>query len=134
MTEIVSPQQIQGLKKIGNLIIPGDETFPSFAQIFNHANLTYVLEQMPSDDLKDLKLLLNFFYYCPIVGLKLLLFIIEQAATFSPGFTRYWPGINIFRLIRVGLRGICFTLYYGDEKITHLMGYSVAVYTQDLTD
>jgi hypothetical protein len=42
------------------------------------------------------------------------------------------PWVAVLRLIRIGLRGLVMSLYYGDSGVLERLGYRVSVYTDDL--
>ena len=81
---------------------------------------------MPETDLKDLKMLLGILALFPALLLAWLFRALE-ASPAVPG-----PVGSILRQIRIGMRGLIMSLYYGDKSVLGKLGYKVTVYTADL--
>lgn len=114
--------QISAVEKIGNIYIPGDTDLPSFQSSQCIQHLEKLLEPMPQKDKEDLGMLLWVFAFLPRPFVYLFILFIEKISDFKP-----LPGLGIFRLIRLGLRGLIFSLYYGHADVLKRMEYSVSV-------
>lgn len=102
--------QIAAINKIGNLMCPGDQEFPSFSKLGNVEHIDVLLNELPPSDLRDLKLLLLALGLLPSFLIKLFLDFIEIGAT--------WDNFlgTLFRTVKFGFRGIIFALYYSGLK------------------
>lgn len=120
-SRFLSAGQVRGLTRVGQVLAPGGGEYPSFANSGCIAQIDAVLETMPEADLNDLKMLLGIFGWLPRGLVYLTLSLLEVIAPW-----RIMPGV--VRLIRLGLRGLVFTLYYSDEKVLSLLGYRVTVH------
>lgn len=122
----LTERQIHGLEKIGDCLIPGDGELPSFSAS-GHARLAgRILDYMPEQDLGDLRMLLTVFSFLPRFYLRFFCWFLERARA-MPG-----PAGSILRFIRIGVRGLVFSLYYSGGKPHDVIGYKVGVYTADL--
>lgn len=124
-SKYLSAGQIQGVEKIGNVMFPGGEGFPSFIEIHCARHLDRILDYMPQQDLKDLGMLLSLMAILPAGMVRGFVCLLEMLSGF-PG-----PVGGLVRTIRIGLRGLIMSLYYGDPAIQELVGYDVSVYTAD---
>jgi hypothetical protein len=71
-------------------------------------------------------MLLGILAFFPRFAIAILFKLLEGAPS-VPG-----PLGAPLRLIRIGMRGVVMSLYYGDTRVLKAMGYQVFVYTQDL--
>ena len=122
----LNARQVHGLQKIGNAVLPGDSNFPSFSASNCIRHVDRILDYMPESDLKDLKILLGLFSFFPCFMLSVLFWLID-ASPALPG-----PIGSLLRLMRLGIRGLVFSLYYSDAAALGIMQYKVSVYTGDL--
>ena len=122
----LSPVQIRGIDKLGDSMLPGDSDFPRFSESHCVAQVDRILDHMPVSDLGDLKTLLGILGALPGWFAAFLIWVLERGAG-MPG-----PIGAQIRFIRLGIRGLIMSLYYGDEKVLQTIGYQVSVYTADL--
>jgi hypothetical protein len=122
MSKHLSASQIRAIEKIGDSMIPGEGEFPSFSSSGCSRHVDRIADYMPAGDLKDLKMLLSILAVFPLFLVALMVRFLEWGAT--------WPGpIGAqIRFIRLGLRGLILSLYYGDSAITDKVGYRVSVF------
>lgn len=124
MSHGFSALSIKGLKKTGDIIIPGDSEFPSFSNSGFIEHLGRMSHYMNEDDREGLKLLSTLLGIMPAIVIRFILY-----------FTRlhhYFPNPigSILRQINVGLRGVVFTLYYSDldeGKILNNLNYQTNI-------
>lgn len=132
----LSKLQRKGLRKLGNVYCPGDAHMPSFADSGCDQHVDVLLPHMNAADVSQLKLLLTVLAVLPhrLVGI----------------LTRWWESVDpngkpgpissLLRFLRLGVRGLVFSLYYSGrvgrkyEGSTPLaiIGYDVMVYTGDV--
>ncbi len=110
-----SARQIKGALRLGDAVIPGDKTLPSFSETEFIHHIDRMLEYMESDDRDGLGLLMNVFSITPIWKIRLLVSLCD-IHRFLPQFLG-----TPFRLLNLGLKGIIFTLYYSglEDKEGH---------------
>lgn len=97
--------QLTGLKKLGDVLIPGDRDLPRFSETNVYKYADRMLDYMEESDRSSLKLLLTVFSVTPNFLINALLKVSQSA-----------EGENFIssnlRLLSTGLRGVIFTLYY----------------------
>ena len=110
MSQQLNYLQKAALNRLGNVICPAFDDYPSFSEldVVHHADI--VLEELPEYDLKDLKLLLTVLFFLPS---PLMLFMLKTLEKMK--------GMNgelgtLVRMLLFGLRGITFALYYSGLK------------------
>ncbi len=118
-------RQIQAVNKIGDCLLPGEGSFPSFSQSHAVQHCDRVLDYMPKQDLEDLKVLLTILSFFP----KWILTIVFWKLEFSWNYRLPMPAV--LRLIRIGIRGLIMSLYYSGGKPYQVIGYQVGVYLGD---
>jgi acyl-CoA reductase-like NAD-dependent aldehyde dehydrogenase len=112
--KLLSPLQIKGLNKLGDVVCPGAKELPRFSKTNVYQHVDRMLDYMPEEDLSGIKILLGFFAFTPKFIIHLIIKLTEKAKT------------GLFRLINTALKGIIFTLYYsalddqGEEIIATL--------------
>jgi hypothetical protein len=118
--------QVQGVRKLGNVMFPGGEGFPSFSDCDCVRHLDRILDFMPEQDLKDLGMLALLLAWLPKPVVRFFIWILDRGVS--------WPGpIGAqLRTIRLGVRGLILSLYYGDPAVQKEVGYEVSVYVGDL--
>lgn len=127
MSRHLNDRQIGAIEKVGDILLPGDGKLPAFAQSRCVQSIDRILDYMGEQDLSDLKMLLTLFAYLPSFFIGIILRFLE----WSPLVPTFLGG-GVLRLMRIGLRGLVFTLYYGDPKIHQVIDYKVRVYTDDI--
>jgi len=118
----LSAAQIRGVERLGQAMLPGGEGFPSFTALGCARHIDRILDFMPERDIKDLKLLLSLLAVMPLAFARFFAWILERGLA--------WPGPvgAQLRTIRLGVRGLVFSLYYGDPAVLKEIGYEVGVY------
>jgi len=126
MSKQLSNRQLQGVLKIGDVLLPGGDGFLSFSQSNQIIKIDRILDYMPAPDIKDLGMLLAFFGILPGSLLRALWWLIDSS--------HLWPG-NMgatLRLTRIALRSLILSLYFSEGPALDAMGYKVSVYTADM--
>ncbi len=101
-----SQQQLQVIKRIGDIFIPGDDLMPKFSECGFTDHIDRMVAFLPSSDVALLGLLTDTLRFLPDYFIVMLVKL-----TLSD---RYFPGAvgaNL-RKLDIGLRGIIFSLYY----------------------
>ncbi len=102
--------QKAALNRLGDIMCPRNGEFPSFSDLdcIHHAHI--VLNEIPEQDLKDLKLLLFALWFMPAPLMRIFLFALERMKDLGG------EAGTLIRMLQFGLRGIAFALYYSDLK------------------
>ncbi len=102
--------QKAALNRLGDIMCPKNGEFPSFSELdcIHHAPI--VLNEIPEQDLKDLKLLLFVLWFMPAPLMRIFLFVLERMKDMGGEVG------TLVRMLQFGLRGIAFALYYSDLK------------------
>jgi len=134
-SEILNSRQIWAVEKIGDVLIPGNQEFPSFSGLGCVEHIDIVLEPLPEQDLKDLKMLFSVLSFFPKFGI-LLFWNIIGALCRLPGALG-----ALSRQIQLGLKGLIMSLYYSGKTGRHYegetppqkIGFEVNVYIEDIS-
>lgn len=134
MSKSLTPRQIRGLEKIGDIYFPGDGDMPSFSRCGCASHGDVAVEALPDEDRNSLKTLLGIIGIAPRFLARGLVLLAESGTN--------WPGPlgTAMRFLRLGLRGVVTTLYYSGEtgpdydgpSPLDVIGYKVNVYTADV--
>ncbi|MFN8578113.1 MAG: hypothetical protein U0354_14845 [Candidatus Sericytochromatia bacterium] len=108
-SKLLTEKEIKSLERLGDIIVPNSEDFPSFSQLGCIEHIDDIVSYAPVEDIKDLKMLLNSLSIMPDLVLKKLVSAMQDNTIF-PEFI----SIN-FRLLDTAIRGIIFTLYYSGK-------------------
>jgi hypothetical protein len=129
MSRILSARQSRALERIGDVMIPGVDGFPSFSATGSIAHVDPLLEVTPAEDVAGLKVLLNVLSFLPTGVLAGFLRMVRRED--------HAPGVlaGAFRNIHVGLKGLVMSLYYSNRtgptytgpKVHALLGYELRV-------
>jgi hypothetical protein len=107
-SRFLTPAQQDGLLKVGDVLIPGDQQFPSFSRSRCAEHMDRMLAYMNESDLHAVQLLLGVFRYLPKIVLRGLMTLTDQHRLF-PG-----PIGAALRMISIAIKGTVMTLYYSD--------------------
>ena len=106
MPKYLSNSALNGLNRLGDIIIPAYEQFPSFSQAGGVSSADDLVEHAPEADRKDLNLVLTLLSFMPGFILRWLVGKMET----SPD--NNGPIGPIFRQLDIGIRGLVFSCYY----------------------
>jgi len=123
----ISPAAVKGLIRIGDILCPGDDYFPSYSKLGCVEHVDIALEHAPASDIKDLGLLLSILSFMPGFVLR---WLVQQMAESHDSDSSL---STTFRQLDFGLRGIIFGTYYSGRSgsgysgpNTHdLVGFSI---------
>ena len=133
-SKFLDETHLNGLNKVGDLMIPGDTDLPSFSKTGCVEHVDRILNFTEKADLQNLKMLLMVMSLLPNrINFWILVFL-EWVAEFE------WEWLGLFREVRIGLKSLVMSLYYSglvgadfSGKTSHeILGYQVGVYTDDL--
>jgi len=110
MSQFLSPRELSALKRIGDLMLPGDSDFPSFSQTGCIAFVDDLLRFMDPKDREDVKTLLKILSFLPSPLLRAFLKLCQ---------TQWTPTL---RMIELGLKGLVMSLYYSNKTAPQYTG------------
>ena len=131
-SKYLSKSALKGLKKVGDILIPGNDEFPSFSAYMCLDHIDDLVSYAPADDIKDLGMVLTIFAFLPKRTLKWLIKMMSNAHKYQ-GATG-----TLLRQLNVGIRGIVFSLYYSEKpglkyknkNPTEMIGFTLNKVTQ----
>ena len=108
-SQYLNNSAVKGLNKIGDILIPGNETYPSFSAYSCIDHIDDLMAYAPTEDVGDLKMVLSVFSILPK---GVLTWIVKKMASApkSDG-----PLAGLFRQLNMGIRGVVFSLYYSEK-------------------
>ena len=121
----LSRTEFAGLLRVGDVLIPGDQAFPSFSASKCGAHADRMLMYMTESDRRGLKILLRVFRFAPRFAVRGILYLTESHGVFPQ------PIAAALRLTGLGAKGLVMTLYYSDldgsGKIHNLLKWDAKV-------
>ncbi len=106
----LGPRELKGLQKIGDIMIPRHDEFPSFSDTGCLTHVDDAVSQLDPIDLNDLKLFLKIASFLPTFMVKLVIKLLD------------WGPIALLRLGNLGVRGIVYSLYYSNKTAPEYQG------------
>ncbi len=108
-SKIIGEREIRAIERLGDLMIPQTEDFPSFTQLGCVEHIDDVLGYAPPEETGDLKMLLKGLSVMPDSALKGIIKLMMENKALPENMA------STFRMMDTGLRGIIFTLYYSGK-------------------
>jgi aldehyde dehydrogenase (NAD+) len=105
-TATLTRTQLAGLRKVGDLMIPGDGDLPSFSASGCAQHADRMIAHMNTGDREGIALLLGAFRFLPNLVLRALLRLTGRHADVPEAIAA--P----LRMINIGVKGVVMTLYY----------------------
>lgn len=105
-SDYLSNAGLRALVRIGDVLCPGDDEFPSYSETGCIEHVDRMLATVPEADMKDLNLLLSVLSIKPTFVLRWLVRNMAESHG-SNGMLS-----SLFRMLDFGLRGIIFGTYY----------------------
>ena len=115
-SKYLSNSAIKGLTRIGDILIPGDDEFPSFSAYMCMDHIDDLVSYAPADDIKDLGMVLGILSHMPT---SILMWLVN---TMANAHRNNGPLGSLFRQLNMGIRGIVFSLYYSEKPGKHYQG------------
>lgn len=123
----LSHKALQGLNKLGDIMLPGDNQFPRFSDTGCITHVDDVMEVTNPDDVAALNILLAVIHVMP-AGFCVGLLKLTDKCSGLPDVIG-----SPMRMLNVALRGVPFSLYYSNltaidyrgKKVHDVMGYDV---------
>ncbi len=110
ISRVLSSRACRTLERIGDLMVPAVEGFPSFSELGCIEQVDTIIVNAPPDDAKSLNLLLTLLSFAPTGVLR---FLVRNMA-----HPDGWPDAiaTVFRLMDMGIRGVIMGLYYSGAR------------------
>jgi hypothetical protein len=107
-SEYFSQNQLKGLLKTGDIILPGSERSPSFSKTGCIAYMDRMLAYLSQQDLDGLRLLFGIFRWSPKWFIHLILMACKH--------NRFFPWVMgaALRMLEIGIKGAVMTPYYAN--------------------
>jgi hypothetical protein len=115
-SKILSDFELRAIEKLGDLMIPQTEDFPSFTRLGCIEHIDDVLSYAPPEETADLKILLKALSVTPETVLKRILKLMLENKALPESVA------STFRLMDTGLRGIIYTLYFSGKTGKNYIG------------
>lgn len=112
-----SPRALKGLNRIGDLLLPGEGDLPSFSEYGCIENVDDLVAYAPAEDIATLNTVLAVMAVAPTAVLR---WLIETMAAVTPDQSGTMA--SLLRQLNFGLRGILFSLYYGEKPGSQYTG------------
>jgi len=106
LPETLSAAQLAGLRKVGDIMIPGDADMPRFSASGCAEQADRMIAFMNAGDREGITLLLGVFRFLPTFVIRGVLALIDRHASFPE------PIAGGLRLLNIGVKGVVMTLYY----------------------
>ena len=125
--------QLRGLLKAGDVILPGTDRSPSFSQTGCSEHIDRMAAYLSEDDLSGLRILFSVFRWSPRWVIRILMQLSTHNRVF-PGFI----GAGL-RMLEIGLKGATMSLYYANlskpeyegKKIFDVIGWNPKIVLRD---
>jgi aldehyde dehydrogenase (NAD+) len=125
ISKYFSQNQLHGLLKAGDVILPGTDVSPSFSSLGCIDHVDRMAAYLDRDDLSGLRTLLSIFRFTPRWAIRLLMTACMKNDRF-PGFM----GATL-RTIELGIKGLVMSLYYANlagedytgKKVFEIIGW-----------
>jgi hypothetical protein len=104
----LSATQLAGLRRVGDVLIPGDDELPSFSRSGAIEHVDRMLDYMYDFDRGGVRALLSVLRFAPRVAIRGLMALTDMHAHVPE------PLAGAFRMVNIGLKGVVMTLYYSD--------------------
>ena len=108
-SKYLSKSALKGLSRIGDILIPGNDEFPSFSAYMCLDHIDGLVSYAPVDDIKDLGMVLSILSVMPKFKLRWLVKLMSNA------HNNTGPLGSLLRQLNLGIRGIVFALYYSEK-------------------
>lgn len=109
MSNTLSKAAKNGLNRLGDIICPQNAEFPSYSQLGAIEHVEAMLETAPSNDIKDLGLLLSILSFMPHFVLNWLVNTMRNSHDKNGALS------SLFRQMDLGIRGIVLGTYYSGK-------------------
>lgn len=122
---VFTKAHLKGVEKLGRVVMPENNDFPAFSDIGAEKYLNRMIDYMYEDDRSAILVILKLFSIMPLFKIRWTMSLIESGAKWKG-----MPGAP-FRMLRIALKGLIFTVYYSDlteDQVIHSkIGYDAKI-------
>jgi hypothetical protein len=122
---VFTKAHLKGVEKLGRVVMPEDSDFPAFSEIGAEKYLNRMVDYMYEDDKSAILIILKLFSIMPLFMIRWTMSLIETGSKWQG-----MPGAP-FRMLRIALKGLIFTVYYSDvtenQVIHSKIGYDAKI-------
>ncbi len=121
---LLSPTQDRGLRRLGDVVIPGDGDLVSFSQAGVSGDIDRLLPYMHEADRSSLLMLLSVCAWLPRPAIRAIV-ALASGWRRAPGFAA-----GILRMANIGIKGVVHSLYWSDlhqQGIHRQIGYDARI-------
>ena len=111
MSKYFSKSSIKGIERIGDIMIPRSQDFPSFSDTGCIEHVDDFIAYTPESDLNDLNMLLTLISLMPGFAVHWLIKKMEASHKSNGGLS------SLFRQIDFGMRGIVFSCFKDNNLV-----------------
>lgn len=115
-SKILSKSAVAGLNRLGDILLPGDDKFPSFSAYMCIDHIDDLVSYAPEDDIKDLGMVLSILSILPK---SILVWLVKKMAN---AHKNHGAAGTLLRQLNMGIRGIVFSLYYSEKPGANYIG------------
>lgn len=109
MSKLISKAAVNGIIRLGDIIIPGDDEMPSYKEFGGYEHVDDLLLYAPKSDIGDLGLLLSILSFMPQF---ILVWLVQNMAVSHGKGDGLWI---LLRQLDMGIRGIVLSTYYTEK-------------------
>ena len=106
ISKYFKPATLKGLTRLGDILLPQTDEFPSFSQFGGIEHIDDVIVYLPKEDIDSLNAVLSILSVMPDSFLTWLMRAMEDALDKQGAIP------SVLRQLNLGLRGILFSCYY----------------------
>jgi hypothetical protein len=107
-SKYLNATQLVGLRRVGDVLVPGDGDLPPFSRSGAIEHVDRMLEYMYESDRNGVTALLTLFRYTPRFLIGGIMSLTEKGGSLPE------PLAAACRMINLGVKGVVMTLYYSD--------------------
>ncbi len=109
MSKYLSKSSLKTIERMGNIVIPRSEEFPSFSDTGSIEHIDDFIAFTPENDLRDLNMILTLMSILPNSTLRWLIKKMHDSHQSQGGVS------SLFRQLDFGIRGLVFSCYYSNK-------------------
>ncbi len=119
VSKYFSQSQLKGLSKVGDVILPGTDSSPSFSETGCITHMDRMAAYMAKDDLEGLRMILSLFRWMPKWKISILMKLCSKSEK-MPSFLG-----TALRMLELGVKGAVISPYYANTSKKEYSGKTV---------
>lgn len=110
ISHLFTVNQLKGLEKLGDIMMPANNEFPSFSESGCITDVDITMSSAHKDDIRDFGYLLLFCRYTPNALIRMIIQLADSADRFPN-----WIA-PLLRKLNIGIKGVVVSLYYSGRQ------------------